>query len=213
MVVYREFLELLEFSKHHVTKQQLYVLSDDIISSVQSYLPSLHINQTVNELREGLWKEWVTYVSYGILPALDIVDPNRGEFQEFMYKNGKLHGSTKWWFENGEQWIDEMYKEGLKHGICRRWHRNGQLWHEDEHKDGKFHGLSKTWNPNGQLMQENWYKEGKRHGLCKNWLKNGKLIERHFIDGHLLPNGDKKKKKKFSTNITFNDTIKSMLFD
>ena len=52
------------------------------------------------------------------------------------------------------------YKEGKLEGEFKLWYENGQLWFQEYYKEGKLDGEYKRWGINGQLMAQTYYKEG-----------------------------------------------------
>ncbi|MEA2000176.1 MAG: toxin-antitoxin system YwqK family antitoxin [Euryarchaeota archaeon] len=102
------------------------------------------------------------------------------------YKDGKFHGVSKWWYEDGTLKEECNYKDGKRHGVSKWWYRDGTLKEECNYKDGKFHGVCKRWYEDGTLEEDN-YKDGKRHGVCKEWSANGKLLwECNYEEGNCV---------------------------
>ena len=91
------------------------------------------------------------------------------------YKDGKLDGLFKEWYENGQLKEEGNYKDGERDGLQRHWYENGQLKYEGNFKDGKGDGLEKLWYENGQLRYEGNIKDGELDGLFKEWYENGQL--------------------------------------
>ena len=68
--------------------------------------------------------------------------------------------------------IEYNYKNGKKHGLSRCWHENGQLSLEYNYTDGKSDGLFRWWYENGQLEYEaQWENDRRIYRKC--WNKNG----------------------------------------
>ena len=76
------------------------------------------------------------------------------------YKDGKLDGLARMWYENGQLWSKQNFKGGGNVGLARSWHWGGQLCYEWNYKDGKLDGLWRRWYENGQLFEEYNYKDG-----------------------------------------------------
>ncbi len=83
------------------------------------------------------------------------------QLYKYNYKEGKLNGIQKDWYENGQLRCEFNYKEGKEEGIQKEWYENGQLWYEDNYKEGKQDGIQKSWYENGQLHYKMYYKNGK----------------------------------------------------
>ena len=57
--------------------------------------------------------------------------------KEINYTDGKIHGSYKEWYSNGQLSVEyNINKEGKRDGFWREWYENGQLLHEAKYKDG-----------------------------------------------------------------------------
>ena len=61
-------------------------------------------------------------------------------------------------WQNDSKTFQQNFKDGKKHGLTREWNEDGNWWkYERNFKDGKRHGLYKEWHANGQIMyMENW---------------------------------------------------------
>ena len=132
---------------------------------------------------------------------------------EYNYKEGKLDGLCKTWYDDGQLKYEHNYKNGKWDGLRRGWYENGQLHYEKNFKAGKFYGLHKDWYKNGKLkseynyiggkygisdgLQRGWYENGQLHyekntkagklnGLYKSWYDNGQLEDEiNYTDGKL----------------------------
>jgi antitoxin component YwqK of YwqJK toxin-antitoxin module len=71
---------------------------------------------------------------------------------EFNYKYGMLHGSNKYWFENGNVDIQEEYYFGQLDGLSQRWHENGQLKQESKYNRGILVS-KKCWDESGKIIE------------------------------------------------------------
>lgn len=129
---------------------------------------------------------------------------------EWHYFNGKQHGITTEWYDNGQKslegamrentkvgkwksWhrngkpkIEEWYLDGVLHGPISHWHDNGQKEEESACVQGKEHGAVRLWHSNGQLRLEEWFVHGLAHGTRKEWYANGKLnVKAAYMNGKL----------------------------
>ena len=114
------------------------------------------------------------------------------------FKNGKLNGEFKEFFENGSLFQTGTFKNGdmknikvfyengklkfeqnLKDrkGKYRGYYPNGQLEVEGEVFQGDEIGLWKYYNENGNLSSEGMYKEGKKVGEWKFYKTDGNLLK------------------------------------
>jgi antitoxin component YwqK of YwqJK toxin-antitoxin module len=106
---------------------------------------------------------------------------------EMNFKDGNLHGLSKWYHENGQIMFERNYIDGKEEGLWKLYYETGQLEQEGNYKDDKRDGLWKIYYKNGQ---ENWVgnrKDGKTYGVWKRYYENGNLmIEEQHKDGELI---------------------------
>ena len=77
-------------------------------------------------------------------------------------KDGKLHGESKIFYENGKLKCVSNYKDGKQQGESKGFYENGKLQCVSNYKDGKLHGERKEFYENGELDFVENYKDGKR---------------------------------------------------
>lgn len=115
---------------------------------------------------------------------------SNGEWCESHYRDGKLNGISRVWYEkDGQLRNEKRYAYGIISGPDKAWHQNGQLWLEYNRMGAseEFHGLQREWYTNGQLERERTYINGKKDGLCRKWGENGELwYEEKWKDGVLI---------------------------
>jgi antitoxin component YwqK of YwqJK toxin-antitoxin module len=73
--------------------------------------------------KEGLYQEWNK--------------ENHLKSVECFYKNDKLVGVYKEWWENGQKRTECNYKDGNLDGLFQRWFDNGEKWEECTYRDGE----------------------------------------------------------------------------
>ncbi|WP_264520676.1 toxin-antitoxin system YwqK family antitoxin [Flavobacterium sp. N1994] len=95
--------------------------------------------------------------------------------QEF-YKNGKLEGIRKVFYQSGKIAEETSYKNGIKEGKYKSYAENGIVLEESIYKNGEYDGLAIFKDPNNQIVGQGLYKEGKKVGMWKVLVK-GKLKE------------------------------------
>ena len=93
----------------------------------------------------------------------------------YQLKDGKLHGLSTWWYENGKKSGEANYVDGKAHGLETWWYENGQKSSETNYVDGKLHGTDTRWFDNGQKGRESNLKDSRRHGLETEWDKEGNV--------------------------------------
>lgn len=126
---------------------------------------------------------------------------------ECYYLDGKLHGPSSCYAEDGQPLAKSWFIHGLQQGKKKTYYANGALHSIQNFKDGKFHGpqeyfypdgMTKSllpyidglfhgflylYHPNGLLARTNHYEKGKRHGIEKIWDKTGSLMmEAEYIE-------------------------------
>ncbi len=103
-----------------------------------------------------------------------ITFPNEGGRSEIWCKNGKKHGTTTSWNNNGAKIFEAKYVEGQRHGMMRRWTPGGKLIEESVYRKDICR-LSKRWQPSGRwtyygvwdddgqiVYQVSWDADGKK---------------------------------------------------
>ena len=73
-------------------------------------------------------------------------------YQRF-YRDGKLEGEEKAWWENGQLEYQTVYKDGKREGEQKGWWDNGQPRYQEFYKDGKREG-EQRWDRNGSLAYQ-----------------------------------------------------------
>lgn len=81
---------------------------------------------------------------------------------ETSFKQDKLDGVSKTWSftSEAESFIIQdltTYKEGKLHGIQKIWYENGVLREESHYHEGKRHGTYKYFDKEGNITQDDWY--------------------------------------------------------
>jgi len=130
------------------------------------------------------------------------------KFKYFLV-NSELHGSCKFWDEEGHLSLEETYAKGMLQGVRRKWYLNCNLESEEYYEKGLRQGVSKLWYLDGKLRCQCVYLNGRRHGLSLEWHPNGKLFQRKGYESGLLhgvceqrdENGNIKEKKIYSRGV------------
>ena len=93
------------------------------------------------------------------------------------YKNGKLNGEFKEFFENGSLFQIGTFKNGDMKNI-KVFYENGNLKFEQnlKNKKGKYRG----YYPNGQLEAEGEVFQGDEIGLWKYYNEEGNLLKTEY---------------------------------
>jgi len=112
--------------------------------------------------REG---EWTVYFESGKLKATEY------------YKNGKLDGLEKYYFENGNPSSTENDANGQADGLATTYYYAGNIRSVANYKAGKKDGQSKTYYSNGNPESTDNYVNGQLNGTSKAYFKSGALKE------------------------------------
>ena len=117
----------------------------------------------------------------------DFNDISQKKCTEEYYKNGKLDGLQKTWYETGELLSESNFKNGFLHGESTNWYKNGQKKSEGTYGHGErflsdsvLHGPWTEWYENGQMKREGLYVNGMRHYTWEKWNHKGELIYREW---------------------------------
>ena len=119
----------------------------------------------------------------------DFNDISQKKCTEEYYKNGKLDGLQKTWYETGELLSESNFKNGLLHGESINWYKNSQkksegiynshVYFPDGHSilsKSVLEGPWNEWHENGKLKRSGLYLKGGRHYTWKEWNDEGELI-------------------------------------
>jgi hypothetical protein len=123
-------------------------------------------------------------------------------------RDGKKHGLSVEWWDNGAIAFVQPYAKGLQHGTARHWDDEGRLlletryvkgtgvdlWcdlycrslaEETHHRTGVAHGFRRRWNSDARSVYiEEHYSEGFPHGIFREWNDAGRLrrgFPRYFV--------------------------------
>lgn len=125
-------------------------------------LARLYTVQKGTDIREGVA---VTY------------HPNGKVAVEAPYKNGKLDGVFRSYYENGNPWQTIGYREGVEHGISTDYYENGMKKLREVYKDGVLDGMSEQYSERGLVWRAIPYVDGHIHGVAKVYDELGALKE------------------------------------
>ncbi|WP_396210066.1 toxin-antitoxin system YwqK family antitoxin [Flavobacterium sp.] len=92
------------------------------------------------------------------------------------YKNGKLDGTKKIFYNNSMLAEETNYSLGIKNGTAKTFAENGKPLDSHSYKNGQYQGLASYYDGNGNKMYEGNYANGKRVGLWK-FFEQNKVIK------------------------------------
>lgn len=106
-------------------------------------------------------------------------EAKRPRMHEF-YRNGKLEGERREWYENGNIGIREFYHRGKREGERKTWYGNGQTQIQTFYRHGKRDGIQKCWHESGRIWGREFFKNGMMQGEFKSWGGGGEILTWEF---------------------------------
>lgn len=87
--------------------------------------------------------------------------PNGQIESEGGYNNSGLkQGKWQYYFDNGENWLQESYYDGKKHGKVIEWYKSGKKMYQGEYYNDLPDGTWTVWDENGKKMSSEKYDKG-----------------------------------------------------
>jgi antitoxin component YwqK of YwqJK toxin-antitoxin module len=80
---------------------------------------------------------------------------------------GTREGDRKYWYDNGQLWLEEFYQNGVLEGESKSYYRDGTPEQRGHYIQGKLDGIQEEWHPNGKLKSQEYYKYQRREGEQK----------------------------------------------
>jgi antitoxin component YwqK of YwqJK toxin-antitoxin module len=116
--------------------------------------------KTVNRLNEGAWN----YYHKGSIQLMKVEN----------YRNGKLEGTQKIYFNDGKIAEETTYKNGLREGVYKVYLQNGAVVEEAAFKDNQYDGLAIFRNAAGIIISKGNFVKNEKKGIWE-FYKDGKL--------------------------------------
>lgn len=119
------------------------------------------------------------------------------------YKNGKLHGSFKEWYGDGQNKTEGSHKNGVREGRWRWWFSNAQLKIDCKFINDELDGRVLEYFENGQLWAEYTYKDGTPWESLQHFYVDGTEVGKNTLkDGtgdmyDLNASGDVLRRREF----------------
>lgn len=112
---------------------------------------------------------------------------NERVFKQINYKNGKLHGGSAEYYENGNAKRIAFYKNGLLNGVYREFYENRGLKKVVMYEEGKKDGLYRVYHENGEVKEDKKYDKDKEDGRARLFYDNGELyVDMKYKNGNLI---------------------------
>lgn len=90
-------------------------------------------------------------------------------------KDGRLHGLSEGWHENGTLQVSERFLRGSSNGLRTKWRADGTRESEAEIRNGRLDGRFTRWNESGLRIEEAFFKDGVPVGEARQWHPDGSL--------------------------------------
>jgi antitoxin component YwqK of YwqJK toxin-antitoxin module len=97
------------------------------------------------------------------------------------YRNGKEHGFSRHYHDNGQMKSLRCSENGWKEGEHTGWFENGQKQFVYHFTNDMFDGNQKEWLSNGTLYSDLNYVKGSENGSQRIWYTNGKIKTNYII--------------------------------
>ena len=139
---------------------------------------------------------------------------------EFPYKNGKMNGLAKCYFENSKvlSW-KQTYTDGKLDGTTYRFFRKGTINNTETFVNGVKQGPACQYNPEGYLEEEIMWSKNHQNGPAKRFYSNGQVLHEatlvndfqegltrmYYENGTLKYEGTYKKGKCHGVGIGYHD--------
>ena len=114
---------------------------------------------------------------------------------EIEIHDGKAHGRSAGYFDDGKIEVEEFFVNGVSHGLRTRWHQDGWKKSEEMIEHGKLNGRHIEWHENGSKAVEMTLKDDQPEGLAETWYPDGTLKSRtifaagKIVDRKFFPKG------------------------
>lgn len=117
-------------------------------------------------------------------------------FSRKYFKNGKLEGETRQWFQDGTLSLLEHWKDGKLEGVCKTWYENGQIREEAGYQNGIV-AQYRSWHESGNP----WVHRTCPDGEYKLWNQLGNLMHIYIRNDKNVDNYFSYTKKRIFTKL------------
>ena len=126
-------------------------------------------NGTQKDYQDG--KADLLYVGYEYYP-------NKQLKSKILKKNGERHGTSEWFYEDGQPEQISTYINGKKDGLSTEYFENSESKFKGMFKNGERDGLFEWFYEDGQLKVTTTYTNGQQDGLRTSYHENGEIKHR-----------------------------------
>lgn len=92
------------------------------------------------------------------------------------YKNGKVDGRVRKFYDDGKIYMDAKYENGFKNGKCTYYYTNGKPYTVTDYINGYKDGIEKTYYEEGGLMAESRFRKNITQPGLQEYKKDGTPI-------------------------------------
>ncbi|SHN57269.1 toxin-antitoxin system YwqK family antitoxin [Desulfovibrio litoralis] len=121
---------------------------------------------------------------------------------EIPYKNGKVEGTGKEYYENGTLKSEYPYVAGKKEGMFKSYSASGKILLKTPYVAGKVEGMGKSYYESGKLKAEIPFVADKIEGIFKHYNESGKLEFEISYENNLAVSGICYKKNGETRSLT-----------
>ncbi len=150
------------------------------------------VSRYINGMKEGKTK-WF-YDDRKVMECEFINDKLNGDhivyypylnriYKTSIYKDNKLNGFKRTYYNNGDLDYECNYINGKKEGKSIRMYNNGKINDLCFYKNNELDGILKEYNYDGSLIREYNYRNGKLNGICKDYYDN-KIHKVYYYNGY-----------------------------
>ncbi len=165
---------------------------------VESYLDDLKDGEYITwyEGKDSTFKKAIIHYKAGRLDGSYKLFYENGQLKsEEMYVQDKVDGESLMYYENGQMAIQQRYKNGFPDGEWREFHDNGQERKFEKYVNGKKEGEHKQYFKEGQVKSIAMFKQDKLISL-EEYDEFGNKLDTSFKTLDVIDDGGGKKKKK-----------------
>jgi len=114
--------------------------------------------------------------------------PNGQLYRTIDFRNGKIHGLYRLFFEDGKKRMESYYEDGLRSGRTTIWHEEGGLSEvaDYEIRDGDVYGRFTSWDKEGNKVAEGARFNQERHGRWVIYMPDGTVRVKKYVKGQRI---------------------------
>lgn len=147
-------------------------------------MAELQFSPTSSRIRAKLYFQAGPMAAEGVYSQKDVKDSTWNYYSFYTktlrsresYINGKKHGMSYGYFEDGKIAEERDWKNGVSNGIWRQYFQNGVVKLACIYVDGKRDGNFTVYYPDNKPEWQGFYKDDKREGKWTHFDPNGGVV-------------------------------------